>query len=93
MEEIGSHWLKYVNNLITEPVSVYRHTTCHKCERKTENINEVYREVKPDYEFEKYLCWVKDRRHKSTLTKLRISAHKLHIEIERYKNYDKVSKT
>ena len=54
---------------------------------------EFYREVKTDYEFEKYLSWVKDRRHKSALTKLRISAHRLHIETGRYKKYDKVSKT
>ena len=39
---------------------------------------EFYREVKTDHEFEKYLFWVKDRRHKSALTKLRISVHKLH---------------
>ena len=51
---------------------------------------EFYRE---DYEFEKYLSWVKDRRHKSALTKLRISAHRLHIETGRYKKYEKVSKT
>ena len=54
---------------------------------------EFYREMKTDYEFEKYLSWVKNRRHKSALTKLRISAHRLHIETGRYKKYDKVSKT
>ena len=52
---------------------------------------EFYREIKTDYEFEKYLSWVKDRRKKSSLTKLRISAHKLHIETGRYKKCDKVS--
>ena len=38
---------------------------------------------------------VKDRRNnnKSTLTKLRVSAHQLQIETGRYKKYDKVSKT
>ena len=54
---------------------------------------EFYMEVNTDYEFERYLSWVKDRRHKSALTKLRISAHKRHIETGRYKKYDKVSKT
>ena len=44
---------------------------------------EFYREVKTDYEFEKYLSWVKDRRHKSAFIKLRISAHKLYIETGR----------
>ena len=34
---------------------------------------------------EKYLFWVQDKRHKAALTKLRISAHKLHIETGRYK--------
>ena len=50
---------------------------------------EFYREAKTDYEFEKHLSWVKDRRNKSALTKLRISAHKLHTETGRYKKYDK----
>ena len=36
---------------------------------------------------------VKDRRHKSASTKLKLSAHKLYIETGRYKKYDKVSKT
>ena len=52
---------------------------------------EFYREVKTDYEFEKYLSWVKDR-HKFALTKLRISAHRLHVETGRYKKYDKKMK-
>ena len=54
---------------------------------------EFYREVKTDYKFEKYLSWFKDRRHESALTRLRISAHKLHVETGRYKKYDKISKT
>ena len=54
---------------------------------------EFYSEVTTDYEFEKYLSWVKDRRHKSALTKLRISAHKLHIESGTYKKFEKFSKT
>ena len=127
MEKIGSDWLKYVNNLITEHVPDYEHYAYHKPGRITEKTNavsqeilkqqtrtklqyqymnntwkvrleessklEFYREVKTDHEFEKYLSWVKDRRHKSALTKLRISAHRLHIETGRYKKYDKVSKT
>ena len=46
---------------------------------------EFYRELKTNYEL--------DRRHKSALTKLRISVHKLYIETGSYKKYDKVSKT
>ena len=127
MEKIGSDWLKYVNNLITEHVPHYEHYEYHKHGRITEKTNavsheilkqqtrrklqyqymnntwklrleessklEFYREVKTDYEFERYLSWVKDRRHKSALTKFRISAHKLHIETGRCKKYDKVLKT
>ena len=127
MKKIGSDWLKYVYNLITEHVPDYEHHTYHKHGRITEKTNALsheilkqqtrtklqyqyindtwkvrleessklkfYREVNTDYEFEKYLSWVKDRRHKSTLTKLRISAQKPHVETGRYKKYDKVSKT
>ena len=54
---------------------------------------EFYREVKTDYEFEKYLSWAKDRRHKSALTKLRISPHKLHIaELEDIRNMTRSQK-
>ena len=45
---------------------------------------EFYREAKTDYELEKYLFLVKDSRHKSASTNLRISAHKLHIETGRH---------
>ena len=127
MEKIGSDWLKYVNNLITEHVPDYEHYAYHKHGRLTEKTNavsheilkqqtrtklqskymnntwkvrleessklEFYKEVKTDYEFEKYLSWVKDGRHKSDLRKLRINAKKLHIETGRFKKYDKVSKT
>ena len=44
------------------------------------------------YKFENYLQ-IKDRQHKAALTKLRISAHKLHIETGRYKKYDKELKS
>ena len=48
---------------------------------------------KTDYEFEKYLSWVKDRRHKSALTKLRISAHKLHtLKLEDIRNMTRSQK-
>ena len=103
LEKIGSDWLKYVNNVITEHVPDYEHNTYHKHGRITEKTNavsleilnqhtrtksqyqcmndtwkvrleessklEFYREVKTDYEFEKYLSWVKDRRHTPALTK------------------------
>ena len=41
-----------------------------------------------EYKFENYLQ-IKDRKHKAALTKLRISAHKLHIETGRYRKYDR----
>ena len=53
---------------------------------------ESYREVITDDEFEKYLHWVKDRRHQSALTKLRVSADDLDIETGRHNKYNKVSK-
>ena len=50
---------------------------------------EFYRNLKQDleYKFENYLQ-IKDTKHKAALTKLRISAHKLHIETGRHIRYD-----
>ena len=45
MEKIGSDWLKYVNNLITEHVSDYEHHTYHKHGRIIEKINAVSHEI------------------------------------------------
>ena len=47
-----------------------------------------YGEIKEKYTFEKYLDFIDNRQHKAALTKLRISAHRLHIETGRYKRYD-----
>ena len=46
-----------------------------------------YGEIKEKYTFEKYLDFIDNRQHKAALTKLRISAHRLHIETGRYKRY------
>ena len=43
--------------------------------------------MKEKYTFEKYLDFIDNRQHKAALTKLRISAHRLHIETGRYKRY------
>ncbi|XP_077868890.1 uncharacterized protein LOC144359815 [Saccoglossus kowalevskii] len=48
----------------------------------------TYRLLKKDYTYEKYLTVVKNPNHRSALTKLRISAHTLPIEMGRYKNID-----
>ena len=45
---------------------------------------ESYRKIITDDEFEKYLHWVKYRKHKFALTKLRITVHDLDIETGRY---------
>ena len=45
MEKIGSDWLKYVNNLITEHVPEYEHYTSHKHRRITEKTNAVSHEI------------------------------------------------
>ena len=47
-----------------------------------------YGEIKEKYTFENYLDFIDNRQHKTALTKLRISAHRLHIETGRYKGYD-----
>ena len=45
MEKIGSDWLKYVNNLITEHVPDYEHYAYHKHGRITEKNNAVSQEI------------------------------------------------
>ena len=47
-----------------------------------------YGEIKEKYIFEKYLDLIDNRQHKAALTKLRISAHRLHIQTGTYKRYD-----
>ena len=49
---------------------------------------EFYRNMKNKYNFENYLDIITNRRHKAAYAKLRISAHKLHIKVGRYKKYD-----
>ena len=39
-----------------------------------------YGEIKEKYTFEKYLDFIDNRQHKAALTKLRISAHRLHTQ-------------
>ena len=48
------------------------------------NKLELYCQFKKSYELEKYLLNVKNRQYRVALTKLRISAHSLHIETGRY---------
>ena len=46
MEKIGSDWLKYVNNLITEHVPGYEYYIYHKHGRITENTNAVSHDIR-----------------------------------------------
>ena len=45
IKKIGSDWLKYVNNLITEHVPAYEHYAYHKPGRITEKTNAVSQET------------------------------------------------
>ena len=53
---------------------------------KTANMSKLcfYRQYKPNHGLESYIVLVNNRRHRSALTKLRYSAHRLKIEIGRY---------
>ena len=53
---------------------------------KTANMSKLsfYSQYKPNHELENYIVVVNNRRHRSALTKLRCSAHRLKIEIGRY---------
>ena len=54
------------------------------------NKLEFYSDIKSTFKIEPYLDPVENRSHKNALTRLRISAHSLHIETGRYKRYNKV---
>ena len=56
-------------------------SVCNKLEFKSD--------IKSKFKIEPYLNLVENRSHKNALTRLRISAHSLHIETGRYKRYDK----
>lgn len=45
---------------------------------------DMYREIKQDFYYEPYLDMVGDRTHQVALTRLRLSNHRLHIEMGRY---------
>ena len=49
---------------------------------------EFYSDIKSKFKIEPYLNLVEKRSHKNALTRLRISAHSLHIETRRSKRYD-----
>ena len=52
------------------------------------NKLEFYSDIKSKFKIEPYLDLVENRSHKNALTRLRISAHSLHVETGRYKRYD-----
>ena len=53
------------------------------------NKLKFYLDIKSEFKIEPYLNLVENRSNKNALTRLRISAHSLHIETGRYKRYDK----
>ena len=52
------------------------------------NKLEFYSDIKSKFKIEPYLNLVENRSYKNALTRLRISAHSLHIETGRYERYD-----
>ena len=74
MEILNSGWLKYVSEWKAETGSSSKLNFCG--------------EIKEKYTSEKILDFIDNRQHKAALTKLRISAHRLHIETGRYKRHD-----
>ena len=53
------------------------------------NKLEFYSDIKSKFKIEPYLNLFENRSHKNALTRLRISAHSLHIETGCHKRYDK----
>ena len=65
-----------------------QHESQWKADTGSSSKLNFYGEIKEKYTFEKYLDFIDNRQHKAALTKLRISAHRLHIETGRYNRYD-----
>ena len=58
------------------------------CAEKNDGVKlNFYSEIKEKCTFEKYLDSIDNRHHNAALTKLKISAHRLHIETGRHKRY------
>ena len=53
------------------------------------NKLEFHSDIKNEFKIEPHLNLVENISHKNALTRLRISAHSLHIEMGSYKTYDK----
>ena len=49
----------------------------------------TYNQIKRSFETEKYLTCVNNTKHRIALTRLRCSAHRLHIEVERFRNIER----
>ncbi len=50
----------------------------------TNRVLNLYKHVKPEFGYEKYLDIVQNKKLRSTFTRLRLSAHNLRIETGRY---------
>ena len=59
-----------------------------KTDTGSSSKSNFYGEIKEKYTFEKYSDFIDNRQRKAALTKLKISAHRLHMETGRYKRYD-----
>ena len=62
-------------------------------DKQHKNKLRTYRQIKSDMNFENYLEDIKNPQYRSAMTKLRISAHILHIETGRYTNTTLSSRT
>ena len=62
-------------------------------DKQYKNKLRTYRQIKSDMNFENYLEDIKNPQYRSAMTKLRISAHILHIETGRYTNTTLSSRT
>jgi hypothetical protein len=77
--------VSYLKNILIDKFSGYWHN-CLFNDSRTEHGNKLrnYRQYKYNFRKEEYLSILTYRPYRSSLAKLRLSAHKLHIETGRY---------
>ena len=79
---------KYVKTKLQETFKVYWKNQIQQSDGK---LMRVYASIKKNFGFKEYLHQISNVKHRQAITKLRISAHKLPVESDRYNNipYDK----
>lgn len=82
--------IKQIINKLEQNFRTHSHQSMHNDNKGKGHKNKLrtYRLLKNDFIFEDYLTHVRNPSHRSAMTKLRVSAHTLQVEMGRYKNLE-----